>query len=414
MNQTLKKEVRLEWITQAPTVSNKVAMLIPQYNESSNMNMLNRLRYFQNLALCMNSEIDVIIIDDGSTDDSLEVIRSFLVEEECKFYVASVFPNTNKVGALYVTTLKLDHDVIILSDFDTDLKDYECLPTELMLLAKDEEFMGGYFRMLPFEGKGNIFLFQQIEYSLARSLYKFHHKDNSVPVMPGAGSCYKRDVLVKIFQQHSGLRSGEDRESTLIGLRLGYGTKYLKGILTLTRPPLTFTALVKQRIRWNLGYIETFAKEKQFYFEQARTLTRLGQRSIGDLGTVFLLMLLPLALCCALFFSVTFFIKTIAITYSLYFLWCTALVISAPNESDEFRKARYLSIFIYPFLKVVVDYVSWLGAFIEFYRKNRRQNAYYNHFVLKHLITKDEVFLSGPGEVPRSPEYSKEAKVLLN
>ena len=384
-----RKEVSLEWITPKPTLPKKTAMLVPQFNESSNFNMLKRLKYFQYLALNIPSDIDIILIDDGSTDNSLEEIKTFVAEEEeCGFYVASVYPNTNKVGALYITTLQIEHDLIILLDFDTDIHNCENISVELAMIANDESFMGGYFRMLPYEGKGNVFLFQQIEYSLARSLYKFHNKDKTVPVMPGAGSCYKRELLVEIFEQHSGLRSGEDRESTLLGLKLGYTAKYIKTILVLTRPPLTLKALIKQRVRWNLGYIETFAKEKKYYFEQAKSFTSIGQRSIYDFCVVIFLMLFPVILGCSIF-SLAFFAGVLLATYGVYLFWCLALILLVPAESLEFKKQRNLSVLIYPVFKFIVDYLSWAGALILFYKKNRKMNSYYKKFVLKQLFMKD-------------------------
>ncbi len=363
-------------------------MLVPQFNESSHFNMLKRLRYFQHVALCMSPEIDVVIIDDGSTDDSLDGLRAFVAEEECGFYVAAIHPNTNKVGALYLTALELQHEYIIFSDFDTDLFGYENIPHELSKLTQDDDFLGGYFRMLPHEGQGNVFLFQQIEYSLARGLYKFHHQDNSVPVMPGAGSVYKRDILIAILEQHSGLRSGEDRESTLIGLKMGYKVKYINNVMILTRPPLTLKALIKQRVRWNLGYIETFAKEKEYYFEQAKALTRLGQRSMYDFSIVVFLMLFPAVASYSLFFGAKLLAGVFAATYLVYLAWCIALIILVPTESNEFKKRRNLSVLLYPVFKFIVDYISWVGALIQFYKKNKAKNAYYKKFVLKQLSKK--------------------------
>jgi cellulose synthase/poly-beta-1,6-N-acetylglucosamine synthase-like glycosyltransferase len=163
-------------------------------------------------------------------------------------------------------SMEISHEFVILSDFDTDLVGLKEVIDEICNHQNDVYRMGYYFRMIPFEGSGAIFLFQQLEYCFARVFYKFHNHEKSVPVMPGAGSCFKREILNSIFEVHSGLRNGEDRESTLIGIRLGYSVSYLETVLALTRPPLTYKKLVSQRIRWNLGYLETLLFERKYYF----------------------------------------------------------------------------------------------------------------------------------------------------
>ncbi|SDH68330.1 Glycosyltransferase, catalytic subunit of cellulose synthase and poly-beta-1,6-N-acetylglucosamine synthase [Pedobacter terrae] len=385
INNLSRNEIKLEWITPAPLIPKKVVMLIPQFNELSQFNILKRLRYFQELADTLTQDIDIVIIDDGSTDGSLAQIKKFVQNEECNFYVVAVYPNTNKVGALYLTALQVHHSLIILSDFDTDFYGHENLSLELDVIYQNEKYMGGYFRMLPFEGMGKTFLFQQIEYSLARSMYKFHQSDQSVPVMPGAGSCYRRDILISIFEQHSGLRSGEDRESTLIGLKLGYETKYIKNVLTLTRPPLTLRKLIKQRVRWNLGYIETFAKEKKYYLQQVKKLTNIGKRSLYDLMVVIFVMFLPIIALTITISNPVFIIAFGGLLYLSYIIWCVGLIMLAPSESKEFLKSRALSVLIYPVYKIILDYTSWSGALWQFYKKNKSKNGYYNSFVLKEL-----------------------------
>lgn len=106
------------------------------------------------------------------------------------------------------------------------------------------------FQNVSFWGAGLTFKMQQLEYCFARTYYTLHKKEQTVPVMPGAGSCYKRHLLLEIYKLHSGLRSGEDREATTISLKLNFKVFYLDDVCALTRPPAQMPQLVKQRIRW--------------------------------------------------------------------------------------------------------------------------------------------------------------------
>lgn len=365
-----QKGVKFEWITCPPDGTDRVALLIPQYNEASNFDFGKRLSYFENFAAEYENELDIIIIDDGSTDNSLEKIGDYCKGSLLnKLHVARVYPNTDKVGALFLTALSLKHEFVILSDFDTDIVGYPQLQKGLKYLADDASLMGYYFKMIPFEGGGKIFLLQQIEYAVLRALYRFHEQERSVPVMPGAGSCYKREVLLNIYTEHSGYRSGEDRESTLIGMKQGYKTLYNDSILVLTRPPLSFKGLVKQRTRWNLGYIETFYKEQQYYRIQIKRLSSIGIRTFIEMFLVAGIMLLPLIVCVAGLINFrTAMISGVVVYITLQLVYAN-LLFFLPAEFKEIQGNKTLLFLLYPFFRLSVSYLAWMGAFISFFRK---------------------------------------------
>ncbi|UXE67966.1 MAG: glycosyltransferase family 2 protein [Chryseotalea sp. WA131a] len=367
-----QRAVNLKWIGPVPEGYKKVALLIPLFNEDSNCNMERRLSYFKGLAEKYRDEIDVIIIDDGSTDRSLQKLVTFFELNQSAFFVASVYPNAQKVGALFLTTLSITHEFVILSDFDTDLDGLWNVGKSIENLRRNPELMGCYYRMVPYEGSGNIFLWQQLEYSCLRVFYRIHHKEQSVPVMPGAGSCYKRSVLNNIFVRHSGLRSGEDRESTLIGLRGGYKTVYVDNILISTRPPLTLKALVKQRIRWELGYLETFSKERDYYLSEMRKMKKIGVRAVLDFLVIAFVLLLPITLFATAFINPIVALLILPSIYILNALGCIIMIVTGPKEFSELKGKKMKAVVMFPAIKLIVDYFSWFGAIRTFIRKSRK------------------------------------------
>jgi cellulose synthase/poly-beta-1,6-N-acetylglucosamine synthase-like glycosyltransferase len=367
-----KKHLPISWFENLPESKNEIALIIPQFNESANSNFIHRLEYFRKVANEFVGVMDVIIVDDGSTDGSLLKIKSFMQNDESALQLAVVSPNMNKVGALHAAVASINHQFVILSDFDTDINGLDSLFDNLPLMKTSPDIMGCYFRMLPFDGKGGIFLFQQLEYSMSRVCYKFYQREHSVPVMPGAGSCYKRTVLLNIYEQHSGLRSGEDRETTLIGLKLGYKTFYLSNTVTFTRPPLSFRSLLKQRVRWNLGYLETIEKERLFYYYQIRKLSLLGLRTLGDIIRINLVLLFPFALLFTLLIGWQFLFKIVLLSYCIWVIWPINAVLISPLESVEFKEKRLLSILSYPLYKIPLECVTWAIAIYSFVRNRLR------------------------------------------
>lgn len=372
MVQTSKvRDAKFIWVGEPPKQDKRIALVIPQFNESLNCNFIKRLEYFSKISIQFRSILDVVIVDDGSTDDSLERIVAYKELQPNSFSLASVHPNSNKVGALYLTILSIRCEYIVLTDFDTDLIGFNEISQITKVLSNDSKLMGCYFRMLPFEGSGISFLYQQLEYSLARSLYKLHREEQSVPVMPGAGSCYKREILVSIYTNHSGLRSGEDRESTILGHKLGYKTVYTDKVMSLTRTPLSFKDLVKQRRRWNLGYIETAFKERQYYFHQIKTLTVIGLRTLLDALFVVFSITFPIFILVILMINWKLSTLLIIILYLVGIAWPLYGVIISSKESKEFKHRRLYSILYYPIYKVLLDHVAWSSAVFDFIKKLR-------------------------------------------
>jgi len=390
LHSSIKRIEQFRWMGgTAPGKDKKAALLIPQFNESRNSNFEQRLTYIQQIKEEFESKLDVILIDDGSTDESLEKIRSFINRTPSPFYVASVYPNGSKVGALYATVLSLSHEFIILSDFDTDIIGLDRFLDHLQPLRKDSSLMGGYFRMLPFEGNGPAFLFQQLEYALLRSLYRWHRKEQSVPVMPGAGCWYKRKVLTSIYQKHSGLRNGEDREATLLGLKMGYKTQYMSNVMTLTRPPLTFKALVKQRTRWYLGYLETLHKEKAYYYTQIRKRTAMGVRTLLDIIIVSLILLIPPVLLITGVMNLLASLSLLLGIYACYVVGSFHLILTTPAETGRLNLKMLHTVLLFPAMKISLEYLAWIKALLAF--GNKRRHYSYKSLNITEIYTYQQV-----------------------
>jgi cellulose synthase/poly-beta-1,6-N-acetylglucosamine synthase-like glycosyltransferase len=354
--------VILKWITDKPTGPNKIALLIPQYNEGRNGNFQKRLTYFMTLSKSIQHIIDLIIIDDGSSDESVDRITEFVHAHPNAFYFASAKPNLQKIGALDAVSSVIEHDYVILSDFDTNLDNLEKLPEYVHSMTADTRIMGCYFKMIPYEGEGIAFLLQQLEYSFARMYYKFHNSEKSVPVMPGAGSCFKRNMLLKVYSCHSGLRNGEDREATIIGLKKGYKTIYAKDVLALTRPPLTSKALLIQRKRWYLGYLQTFLKEKAFYARTMEKFSRIGMRTLQDAIGICIMLLLPVELLILSIISLKITGILLIGSYLLSLIYYFSLFISSPEEQTEIQSKNRWLILLYPIFWLGISFFGWWQA----------------------------------------------------
>ena len=268
------------------------------------------------------------------------------------------------------------------------------LSSILERLDNSPTMMGCYFRMIPFEGNNYCFTLQQFEYSFERMQYKLHNCEKSVPVMPGAGSCYRRISLVGLYGGHSGRRNGEDREITIIGLQSGFKTFYAKEILALTRPPLSFRALYKQRVRWNLGFIEILYKYRSYYFKMLLSGRRIGIHMLQEISKVITILLIPIWVVALGLISIKNMVITISITYIMVILHFFYLFISNPTESAEIRK-KGPWLLIYPLFWTTLRFLAWWKAIAKFVMiKNKKE--YLSGIILKpygktNLFKKSEI-----------------------
>ncbi len=354
-------------------------MLIPMFNECRNAGaaaFTDRLLYFNSLASSCCNEVDVILIDDGSTDDSLPVAKRVLQDARPNLHMLSVLANTNKVGALYKAASLLDHEFVVTSDFDTDLINVQSIYAVLDRISCDDKCMGCYFQLLPYRTGDMLVDYQVLDYCSARAWYAYFQRQGSVPVMPGAGSLYKRRALLRVLAEHSGRRSGEDRESTAIGLRLGYMCFYYPAVRAVTRTPRNLADIRQQRRRWNRGYIETFIREADFYFHEVTRWSRLGQRTAADVTGFAALILMPLVATSLAAISLRLCIVLCAIWYAVSLAGVLVSMLRPAAWPDVWQSLRVVP--LYPFIYVAVELPAWLAALRDVYlasKKGRRSTS---------------------------------------
>ncbi len=339
------------------------AILVPFYNEASDAeHFISRIEYFAQLAKQVPQGIDVILIDDGSSDGACALVQQALTDINCdNLSIARTFPNGQKVGALHRTIRELTHDFIVFTDFDTELLNLEALAQTYPKLYADKNCMGCYFKMEPVAGKPLVVKFQVIEYALERAAYKFVENEGSVAIMPGAGCLYKRVIVESLLAAHSGLRSGEDRETCLLGIEQGYSVFYEKNVTALTHPPQSLLALYKQRIRWSRGFLEVASSKWHFYRQQMANKTSLGKRHRADIISVIIFLCFP-------FVSGALFYWNSPIGYSLAVIWVLLGVLEtfyiAYKGKEEVQSIAKIkrSLMLMPFARFVLEVPCWWGA----------------------------------------------------
>lgn len=242
-----------------------VSVIIPAWNEEKSV------KKTMNSILSSNyPSFEVIFIDDGSTDKTLELARKF----ESKNVRIFTKENGGKASALNLGISKAKGEIIFTMDADTRV-DKEAMK-KMVRYFKNKKVISVTPAMLIDNSDNFLRIIQKMEYLFGVFLRRVFAVLNAVYIAPGAFTCYRKSF----FEKYGGFDEGNITEDLEMGLRIqskGYLTENCSTALVYTLGPGEFRALTKQRVRWYYGLIKNCLHYR-----------RMFGRRFGDLGLVVL------------------------------------------------------------------------------------------------------------------------------
>ena len=234
---------------------NDVTILIPVYNAKNCIEeTIKSIRYQK---YC--GDIYINIIDDGSTDGSLELLKSMGLDSKITLFES---PHMGKAFALNKGLQHVKTDYTITVDSDTILHPLAVrnIMNKLLNSSKKTAATAGCI-FVKNAKKSFITKLQEWDYTLGIFGVKLYQGNyNSTLVAQGAFSAYKTKLLKEIGWWQNCV--GEDIVLTWDLLSKGYETNFAKNAIAFTEVPEKLSALGKQRKRWATGMIEAFKKTK--------------------------------------------------------------------------------------------------------------------------------------------------------
>jgi cellulose synthase/poly-beta-1,6-N-acetylglucosamine synthase-like glycosyltransferase len=228
----------------------KVSIVLPAYNEGKYiaecLETITELDYPKN-------SLEVIVVDDGSTDDTFKIAKSF--EQKSSLIKAYTKKNGGKGAALNFGIKMASGELVATMDADSYLT--KNVLKELVPYFDDPLVMAATPAVKIRESNSILKELQRVEYMMILFSRKLLSYIDSVPVTPGPFSIFRSSVFEKIgyFDEHNLV---EDQE---IALRIQAHNFKIKSSLTaevLTEPPENLPDLVKQRVRWQRGGIRNY------------------------------------------------------------------------------------------------------------------------------------------------------------
>ncbi len=270
----------------------KISILIPCHNEQNS------------IGACVSSCLQqtrkadqIIVVDDGSTDGTAEILRSF--KDAITVYTLPT-QTGNKSYAQEYGIQFVEGDVFVATDADTVLSiDFIKNVEEDFVNHPEITAIGGYVRSQKFNW---LTACRAFEYCVGQNLHKLaQHHLGFLFVIPGAAGVFKTTDFKKYISfDHDTLT--EDLDFTYRLHEQDLKVLYDRRLVVFTKDPTTLHSYINQMRRWFGGGWQCLLKHKKIATEQPKVALELSIMYAEGVVFSILLFLLP-------FLSLTFFAK---------------------------------------------------------------------------------------------------------
>ena len=223
---------------------------------------------------------EVIVVDDGSSDDTLARARKFEGKHgRCTVLVYSK-PNGGKWSALNLAFQRSTGEFILCVDADSRLASGSLYRLAVRLSDPRVDAVAGQVQV---RNQANVLTrLQALEYLMSNGLMRMAQSlsgqsfSGTVLIIPGPIGLFRRGVLEEVFTRFGlsevsnkaghvagpfeGDTFAEDFDLSLTILCLGHRIVYEPGAISYTKAPVTTFRLLNQRYRWQRGNIQVLRK----------------------------------------------------------------------------------------------------------------------------------------------------------
>lgn len=351
-----------------------VSVFVPAYNESENIEAA-----LQSLLLLDYPRYEVIVVDDGSTDDTFARARQFAGRyDRCTIHVHRK-PNGGKWSAHNFAFRHSVGELVLCLDADSRVDPGSLTRMVVHLADPQIAAVAGQIRVR--NRQTLLTRLQAMEYLMgngcARMAMSFH---GTVLIVAGPLGLFRRCVLEEVFLQYGrvdrelsdgevagpfeGNTFAEDFDLSMAVLSLGGRIRYEPLAVSHTRAPDTMPALFSQRYRWCRGTIQVLRK----YFSRAKSRPDICRpRLVLWLGATYLLdlVMLPVIYLCGL--GTLLLVTTSQVGGLELLAWAAAMLLVNLNAAAMFvlvQRDHFALLHVLPFYDIYQSFLLTLGWFM--------------------------------------------------
>ncbi len=234
-----------------------VTVLIPAHNEESVI-----VQTVQSVLMSDLDEIHVVVVDDGSSDRTLELLQlNFGRNDRVQILHQA---NRGKAAALNNALSQAQTEFVVTIDADTEIE-----PDAIRKLLRhfSDPKVGAVAGNVKVGNRSRwLTRWQALEYITSQNMEKrAFDLLNCITVVPGALGAWRKGAI----EAAGGITAetvAEDADLTIAIRRLGWRVTYDEEAIAWTEAPETPGQLIRQRFRWTFGTLQSFWKHSDTLF----------------------------------------------------------------------------------------------------------------------------------------------------
>lgn len=289
-----RRQQKTQWAPLDADTCPLVSIVLPVFNEQPVI-----LRTLEALKASDYPSLEVIAVDDGSTDDTLAIMRGF-ARDWPQLRVLTQ-PNGGKSAASNLGILSARGEIIVTLDGDTLLE-----PQTVRMLARhftdtpEGRKVGAVAGHVKVGNRKNLLTaWQSLEYISGICVTRMAEGlVGAISIVPGACAAWRAEAIREAGgYSHDTL--AEDADLTLTIQRLGYRLVQENRAVAWTEAPMTVKGLAKQRLRWTYGNIQALYKHRSMILRPKFGVLGMVALPYSLLATVIPLLFLPMTVVAA-------------------------------------------------------------------------------------------------------------------
>lgn len=246
-----------------------VSVVVPAFNEREVIE-----RTVRSVLASRGVEVEVLVIDDGSTDGTADVVQQAFATDP-RVQCLSL-RNGGKARALNHGFRCASHEIVVAMDADSIYLPDTIGRLVALMTQNDVAAVAG--RVVVGNARGFIGRCQALEYVDGQAIERRAWASlGVVSVVPGVVGAWRRGAVLAAggFGRDT---LAEDCDLTIALQVVGWRILYAPEAIALTEAPEALRPLLKQRVRWTFGVLQTLWKHHRGLLYRGR-----GHRTAGAL-----------------------------------------------------------------------------------------------------------------------------------
>lgn len=338
-----------------PPYQPRVSVIVPAWNEEVGI-----IKTIESILYNGYGNTDLVVINDGSTDNSDEVIRNYLLElkKSGNKPVARVFyrfkENGGKGSALNEGLHFATGEIILTVDADSSLK--KGAIQKLVKYYADDTIMAVVGNVEVVNSKTLVGFTQQLEYYFGFYNKRTHAILGAEYIFGGACASFRKTVFDQIGTFDTENKT-EDIEMSMRTKFHGLKSTYAEDVVCYTEGASDINGLLAQRVRWKKGRLDTFAKYRSMFFstdERHNSFLSFFVLPFSALAEIQLLFE-PIAIAILIAYSIVT-AEYLSLAIGLSFIFLVFAAVSLFNTSHR----RPFLMFSFPFVWPLFYMLDWI------------------------------------------------------